>query len=99
MEAWSAWIRQLEASGHLKNRGQPLAPTGKVVRGAPAAVTDGPYAEAKDLVLGFIIVEARDMARWGKTEVEAEDPAARFEPILRGEMPVGGVLPEGSLPR
>ena len=25
-------------------------------------MTDGPYAEAKDLVLGFIIVEARDLA-------------------------------------
>ena len=27
----------------------------------PPVVTDGPYAEAKDLVLGFMIVEARDL--------------------------------------
>lgn len=62
IEAWLRWIRELEAGGHLKNPGQPLEPEGKVVRGPKKAVTDGPYAEAKDLVLGFIIVEARDIA-------------------------------------
>jgi hypothetical protein len=61
LQTWMAWIRGLEESGHLKNRGQPLAPEGKVVRGNKKLVTDGPYAEAKELVLGFIIVEARDM--------------------------------------
>ena len=58
METWLAWIRNLEAKGHLKHPGQPLDPAGKVVRGS--TVTDGPYVEAKDLVLGFIIVEARE---------------------------------------
>jgi hypothetical protein len=61
LQAWMAWIHELEAGGHLKNRGQPLERTGKVVRGADAAVTDGPYVEAKDMVLGFIVVEARDV--------------------------------------
>jgi hypothetical protein len=62
LQAMLTWFRDLEASGHLKSRGQPLAPTGVVVRGADAVVTDGPYAEAKDMVLGFIVVEARDLA-------------------------------------
>jgi hypothetical protein len=62
MQAWLVWIRNLEATGHMKNRGQPLEPTGKVVRGKDKVVTDGPYAESKDLLLGFITVEARDMA-------------------------------------
>ena len=61
LETWMAWIRELEAGGHLKERGQPLERTGAVVR--DAAVTDGPYVEAKDMVLGFIVVEARDMAQ------------------------------------
>ena len=34
-----------------------------MVRGKNKVVTDGPYVEAKDLVLGFIIVEARDLAQ------------------------------------
>ena len=62
LQAWLVWIRDLEAKGHLKNRGQPLEPTGKVVRGRKKVVTDGPYAEAKDLVLGFIVIEARDLS-------------------------------------
>jgi hypothetical protein len=62
MQAWLGWIRELEAKGHLKDPGQPLDPAGKMVSGNQKLVTDGPYAEAKDLVLGFIIVEARDLA-------------------------------------
>ena len=53
--------RPLEAKGHLKEPGQPLNPDGKVVRGKKRMVTDGPYIEAKELVLGFIIVRARDL--------------------------------------
>jgi hypothetical protein len=66
MQAWLAWIRDLEAKGHLKDTGQPLDRAGKVVRGKKKVITDGPYVEAKDMVLGFIIVEARDLAHAAK---------------------------------
>jgi hypothetical protein len=59
LQTWLAWIRRLETQGHLKSRGQPLDPVGKVVR--KGAITDGPYAESKDLVLGFLIVDAPDL--------------------------------------
>ena len=61
MQRWMAWMRDLDAKGHLKDRGQPLEQTGKVVRGQQKAVTDGPFTEAKDLIGGFSIVEARDI--------------------------------------
>jgi hypothetical protein len=61
MAAWLGWIRSLESNGHLKNPGQPLARSGKVVRGSKKVVIDGPFVESKDMVLGFIIVSARDM--------------------------------------
>jgi len=61
MERWMSWMRDLDAKGHLKDRGQPLDRTGKVVRGQQKSVTDGPYTEAKDVVGGFTIVEARDI--------------------------------------
>jgi len=61
MQRWLAWMQQLESKGHLKDRGQPLELVGKVVRGAQKTVTDGPYAEAKDLVAGFTIIQARDV--------------------------------------
>jgi len=43
--------------------GHPLEAGGKVVRGTQKSVTDGPYAEAKDIVGGYILVEARDLAQ------------------------------------
>lgn len=60
LTTWMTWIRGLEANGNLKNRGIPLDPKGRVVSGN-GPVIDGPYAEAKDLVLGFLVIEARDI--------------------------------------
>jgi len=62
MRVWRGWMGELEAKGHLKNPGQPLEPEGKVVRGRQKAITDGPYVEVKDLVAGFTVIEARDLA-------------------------------------
>jgi hypothetical protein len=61
LEAWVAWIKRLEAKNQLKNPGIPLERGGKSVRGKQLTVTDGPFTEAKDIVLGFIVVEARDL--------------------------------------
>ena len=61
MQAWLAWIRELEAKGHLKEPGQPIGPTGRVVRGKKKVVTDGPYVEAKEHIGGFWVVEAPDL--------------------------------------
>src|SRR5438132_5609188 len=61
MQRWMKWMGELEASGNLKSRGEPLEPSGKVMRGKERSVTDGPYVEAKDIVGGYSIVEARDL--------------------------------------
>jgi hypothetical protein len=62
MAAWLDWVRRLETSGHLAQPGQPLAMAGKVVRGPDKVVTDGPFVEIKDLVLGYMVIRARDAA-------------------------------------
>src|SRR5689334_24809924 len=62
MQAWLGWMRDLEAKGHLKERGQPLERAGKVVRGKDRILSDGPYVEVKDLVSGYIVVQANDLA-------------------------------------
>jgi hypothetical protein len=77
MQAWLAWMRDMETKGKIKNPGQPLAPEGSVVHGKTHVVTDGPFIEVKDLVLGFIIVETKDLA-------EAVE-LAKGCPILQGE--------------
>ena len=61
MQAWLGWIRELEAKGYLKDPGQPLGNAGKVVSATGAVVTDGPFIEAKEMVLGFLVIEARDL--------------------------------------
>jgi hypothetical protein len=61
LEAWVAWIKQLESKGQLKNPGLPLERTGKTVRGKQLTVSDGPFTEAKDIVLGFIVIEASNL--------------------------------------
>ena len=60
-QAWVTWFRELEAKGHLKERGHPLEKTGKVVMGKQKIVHDGPFAEAKDVVGGYVVVEANDL--------------------------------------
>jgi hypothetical protein len=61
MEKWRAWFKQLGEQGHLKDIGHPLENSGKVVRGAQKSVTDGPFAEAKDVVGGFTLIQAQDL--------------------------------------
>jgi hypothetical protein len=63
MEKWMAWFKELGAKGHLKDPGHPLEVTGKVISGTGKVVTDGPFAEAKDVVGGYIVVEANDLTQ------------------------------------
>ena len=63
LQKWAAWFKELGAKGYLKELGHPLEFTGMVVRGNQKMVTDGPYAEAKDVVGGFSLIEANDLPR------------------------------------
>ena len=63
MQKWMAWLKELGAKGHIKDQGQPLERSGKLVRGKQKTVTDGPFAEAKDVVGGYTLVEANDLAQ------------------------------------
>jgi hypothetical protein len=60
MQKWMGWLKGLADRGNIIDRGQPLEPTGKIVA-ANRTVTDGPFAEAKDVVGGFTLIKARDV--------------------------------------
>ncbi|HXT47273.1 MAG TPA: YciI family protein [Gemmatimonadaceae bacterium] len=62
MQKWVDWLKELGTKGHLKDQGNPLERTGKVVKGRKA-ISDGPFAEAKDIVGGYTLVEAKDIAQ------------------------------------
>ena len=61
MQKWTAWFKDLAAKGHVVDRGQPLERSGKTVNSAKV-VTDGPFAEAKDVIGGYTLIKARDVA-------------------------------------
>jgi hypothetical protein len=54
MQKWVAWFKDLGEKGVIKNPGNPLDRTGKWC----AVITNGPFAEAKDLVNGYTLIEA-----------------------------------------
>jgi hypothetical protein len=60
MQKWMTWLKDLADQGHIKDMGQPLDRTGKIVRREPRSVTDGPFAE-KDIVGGYTLVIAKDI--------------------------------------
>jgi len=76
LQKWTAWFRTLTESGHLKDPGQPLEMTGKVLKGKKPAMTDGPYAESKDLVCGYTVVTAKDLTQ--AAELSSSCPILEF---------------------
>jgi len=57
MQAWANWIGELSKRGQFKG-GDPLESGGKQVKGKKKIIVDGPYAEAKDVVGGYLLVTA-----------------------------------------
>jgi hypothetical protein len=76
MQKWVDWMQQLGKQGHFK-AGEPLEKTGKVLHAKKKAVHDGPYAEAKDVVGGYLIVTAENL--------EHATELARGCPVLENE--------------
>jgi hypothetical protein len=63
LQKWMAWFKDLAAKGHVVERGQPLERTGKIVRDGGKSVIDGPFAETKDVVGGYTLIQATDLAQ------------------------------------
>jgi hypothetical protein len=61
MQKWMAWFQELSEKGHIADRGQPLERAGKLVKGKQKTVTDGPFAETKDVIGGYTLIQARDL--------------------------------------
>lgn len=75
MKQYHAWIASIEAEGKFAG-GKGLSTEGKVLK-SKNVVTDGPYAETKESLAGFIVVRAASF-----------DDAVRLAaqcPILNGE--------------
>ncbi len=90
MQKWMTWLKELGQQGHIKDQGQPLEHTGKLVKGKQKTVTDGPFAEAKDVVGGYTLVEARDLAQAVELSkgcpIFENDGAVEVRPVMKMNM-------------
>ncbi len=76
MKRWREWMKGIE--GHIVSPGHPLGASGSVAK--KGSVNDGPYAETKDIVMGFTVIRAKDLAEATKLSAGC--------PILEG----GGIV-------
>ncbi len=60
MMKWQKWLGELKRSNRL-GAGQRLLPGGKTLAGAKSETTDGPYAEGKEVVGGYQLIEASSL--------------------------------------
>ena len=60
LKLWGTWMGELAKQGH-QPAGEAVHEGGRTIRGKQKVVTDGPYAELKDLVTGNLAVEAASL--------------------------------------
>jgi hypothetical protein len=87
MQKWVAWFKELNGKGVVKDPGNPLDTSGKVVRGRSKDVHDGPYAETKDLVNGYVVIQTATIdgaveLSWGCPILE-DGGSVEVRPIMK----------------
>ena len=83
-----SWFKDLMDRGVIKDPGVPLNSAGAVISGSQRVIHDGPFAEAKDIVSGFTLIEANSLAE--AIEVAKGCPIADFGGIIEVR-PVGQI--------
>ena len=95
MREYFAFGDDYTRSGHVLG-GNALQPTHTAttvrVRNGKVSVTDGPFAETKECLAGFYMIEARDLN-------EAISIASRIPPAQVGSIEVRPIRPIRSQPR
>ena len=75
----TAWVHEMDGRG-VRQFGSRLRPVSDAttvkVRGGEVLVSDGPFAETKEQVAGFDILECADLDE--AIEVASKHPAAKF---------------------
>src|SRR3954470_15200605 len=55
-DQWMAWFRRLTDEGKAI-AGNPLEPAGKIISGKNRVVSDGPFAESKEAIGGYFLLD------------------------------------------
>ena len=83
------WVEEMDGRG-IRLSGQRLRPPADAtvvkVRGGQLLVTDGPFAETKDWIAGYDIIECADLD-------EAIEVASKHEMARRGQIEIRPMWP------
>jgi hypothetical protein len=60
MMKWRAWMEQLSKDGKYSG-GNRLTRNGAVLKGHEKQIMDGPFAESKEIVGGYMAIKANDL--------------------------------------
>jgi hypothetical protein len=86
-----AYDAELQRRGHFLAASalQPVSTASTIrVRGGKVMMTDGPFAETKEVLCGFVFIEAADLAE--ARALAEKIPMARYGSIeVRAEMEIG----------
>lgn len=58
---WRSWMEGLVKNGHFAEGQRLVGGTGAVLKGTKPQVTDGPFAEGKEIVAGYLVIKAKDL--------------------------------------
>src|ERR1700732_1916177 len=76
MSRWIAWFDRLTQEGRAK-AGQPLTEKGKIISGKKGqTVVDGPFAESKESIAGYILLQAATLDE--EVKIEKECPGLEY---------------------
>ena len=79
MMKWKNWMEGLGKQGKLIS-GKPLNQEGNVIRGKKKVVTDGPFAESKEIVGGYLMIKAKDLKE--AVELSKDCPVLEHDGIV-----------------
>jgi hypothetical protein len=74
LDRFTAWFKQLRNDGKFKGGG-PLVYNGKIVADRKV-VTDGPFAESKEAIGGFLVIQADSLEQ--AVQIAEECPGFKF---------------------
>jgi hypothetical protein len=87
LQAWQQYMGAVAAAGAMRggNRLQPMAATTVRVRAGQRQVQDGPFADTKDLLGGYIVIDVPSLdeaLKWAERSPSSLDGGTVVWPVM-----------------
>jgi hypothetical protein len=87
MQAWRHYMDAMAAEGILRggNRLDPFGATTVRVRGGHRQVLDGPYAQTKDLLGGYVVIDVPSLdeaLKWAERSPSSAAGSTEVRPVM-----------------